>query len=42
MKPIKERLEDYIEFAIETKRFSDAGFYKELYHYIEELEGKGK
>jgi hypothetical protein len=36
-KSIETRLEEYIEFAENTKRFSDAGFYREVLHYIEEL-----
>ena len=29
------RLEEYAEYAYATKRFSNAGFYKELLEYIE-------
>ena len=38
MKDIKVRLEEYIEFADQLKRFSDAGFYREVLHHIETLE----
>lgn len=37
-KDIKVRLEEYIEFAEELKRFSDSGFYREVLHHITELE----
>jgi hypothetical protein len=30
------RLEEYIEYAEQTKRFADVGFYLELIDYIDE------
>jgi len=36
-RPMLERLDDYIEFAHNTKKFSDAGFYEEVKEYISEL-----
>ena len=30
------RLEEYVEYAEQTKRFADVGFYLELLEYIEE------
>lgn len=36
-RPMEDRLDDYIEFAHNTKNFSDAGFYEEVKDYIADL-----
>lgn len=38
LRPIKDRLDDYIEFAYNTKKFSNGGFYVEVKEHIESLE----
>jgi hypothetical protein len=42
MSPMEQRLQEYIDFANATKRFSDAGFYEEVLDYIETLKKKLK
>lgn len=42
LRPIEERLKDYIEFAYKTKKFSDAGFYEEVLDYIERNKEESK
>ena len=37
---LARRLEEYIEYAYNAKRFADVGFYEELINYIEPLETK--
>lgn len=41
-RPMEERLDDYIEFTHNTKKFSDAGFYEEVKDYIHELKSRIK
>jgi hypothetical protein len=36
-RPMEERLDDYIEFAHNTKNYSDAGFYEEVKDHIADL-----
>lgn len=38
MKTIEERLDEYIQFADATKKYSDAGFYGEVVKHIEGLD----
>lgn len=38
IKPISTRLEEYIEFAEKTKRYADAGFYKEVLAELKRLQ----
>jgi hypothetical protein len=39
-RPMIERLDDYIEFAHNTKKYSDAGFFEEVKDYIADLKSQ--